>query len=141
MLIGPTITLEKLEKRMRDALVKTQNKTSKLSRELKLLQSDVNSLPRTIEHPEAGRIANPAYLEKYAQFQNEQNEYRQLGERNDFLKTRIAELEIYEENARNKGKFVSKSTETITLTLNDVVMLDLPSSDLDPEQPKELVEV
>lgn len=139
MLIGPTITLAKLETRMREALNRSKDEVQKKSRSLTALQKEINSLPRTLE-TDKGRIANDEYVSKYLTFQTEEKELNAAVDRVAYLKGKIGELESFESNAKNKGIYVSKEEETITLTLKDVAMLQLPSEDLEPAKP-ETVEV
>lgn len=120
MLIGPTLTLEKLEEHLIKEEVANKREIDDLARELNILQGGVTNTDKVVRDEEGTRIENPKFKKVLKEFEDKEEEYISLNEKQDFIKAKLVELKAVEDYSQG---IVNKEKDTITLTLNDCVML------------------
>lgn len=123
MLIGPTITLAKLEEHMNEKVNGNKMELNKLAKELAKFRQEFHVTPKMTADEESGeQIVNPRYLELLDEINDIQESIEELNNQNDFIVKRVEELESIEE--RSYGK-VDKAKNKITLSLNDCLALGI----------------
>lgn len=131
MLVGPSITLEKLEKHMADKLYEIKLALPKKIKEFDQLRVDFKKIPRLIietNNGEEKEVVNPEFKSIPDQMKALENEIKEMQDRQDLLEEKMAELETIEDRAFAKGLKFDKKERKITLSLNDSLALGI-----DPE--------
>lgn len=130
MLVGPSITLEKLEEHMKDRLYQIKMELPKLTKEFAQLGEDFKRIPRVvIEKRKDGtevEVANPDFIKIPDQMKVIETKIKDYQEQQDFMETKLSELDDIEERSQVKGnRLINKSKEKITLSLNDCMALGI----------------
>jgi hypothetical protein len=128
MLIGPTLTLAKLEEKMNDKLHEIKMNKGKMEKNLRALQIELNQMDKTILNEHGDRISNPKYIELYNQFEKERKELEEIEEMQEFIEEKLQELEDIEERSKGRGN-IDKEKDKITLSLNDCLKLGITAED------------
>jgi septal ring factor EnvC (AmiA/AmiB activator) len=123
MLIGPTITLAKLEEHITGKIDDNKMESRSLTKTLSSLQTEIAATPKFVTEEESGdRIVNKRYVEIRDEFDGAEKKLNELTDNNDFMSKRLEELEAIEEASGGK---INKEKEKITLTLNDCLKLGI----------------
>jgi hypothetical protein len=130
MLVGPSITLEKLEEHMKDRLYGIKMELPKLRKEFTQLADDFKRIPRlVIEKRNDGtevEVANPDFVKIPDDMKAIEAKIKDLQDQQELMETKLDELDTIEERSQMRGnRKIDKSTEKITLTLNDCVALGI----------------
>lgn len=130
MLIGPTLTLEKLEEHMQNKLYDIKMTRNKKVKELQSLQEELSDVSKTIYDDETdNRIANPKYIKLFNEFEAQQKELSEMDNTQAFIENKLIELDDIEERSKGRGN-VNKAETRITLTLNDCLKLGIELEEL-----------
>ncbi|MCU5224138.1 MULTISPECIES: hypothetical protein [Bacillus cereus group] len=125
MLIGPSLTLEKLEEKMQDKLYDIKMNRNKKVKELETLHAELNDISKTVyDDASDSRIANPKYVKMFGEFNEKQKELSEMDETQTYIESKLQELEDIEERSKGKGN-INKAENKITLTLNDCLKLGI----------------
>lgn len=124
MLIGPSITLAKLEKHMNDRVYEIKMEIPKLEKELMRLQQEFRMIPRTIIDDEGEEITNPEFIKMPEQMKELEEKIKDLHEQQEFMEAKLDELYDIEERSLGRGN-IKKDEYKITLTLNDCLKLGI----------------
>ncbi|WAT23600.1 hypothetical protein O0R52_21630 (plasmid) [Bacillus halotolerans] len=127
MLVGPSITLEKLEKHLKDRLFEIRMEIPKLKKEFVQLQSDFKQIPRVINetnHDKVEERVNPDFITIPEKFKAVEERIKELQEQEVHMQEKLDELDDIEERSVGKNN-IDKSKYKITLTLNDCLMLGI----------------
>ncbi|MCD7910920.1 hypothetical protein KC480_05195 [Bacillus velezensis] len=127
MLIGPSITLEKLEEHLKERLYKIRMEIPKLKKEFVQLQEDFKEIPRVINetvHDKVEERVNPEFINIPEKFKSTEEKIKELQEQEALIQEKLGELEDIEERSLGKNN-IDKSKYKITLTLNDCLMLGI----------------
>ena len=127
MLIGPSITLEKLEEHMTERLYEIKMEMPKLQKEFSQLREDFKRIPRTIIQEKEGKeveIMNPDFVAIPDKMKAIEMQIKERQEQQELYESKLEELETIEDRSKGKGN-VDKSKEKITLTLNDCLKLGI----------------
>lgn len=127
MLVGPSITLEKLEQHLKDRLYEIRMKIPKLKKEFAQLQNDFKQIPRVVNetnHDKVEERVNPDFINIPEKFRAVEEQIKELQEQEVHIQEKLDELEDIEERSVGKNN-IDKSKEKITLTLNDCLMLGI----------------
>lgn len=125
MLIGPSLTLEKLEEKMQDKLYDIKMNRNKKVKELETLHAELNDISKTVyDDASDSRIANPKYVKLFGEFNEKQKELSEMDETQAYIENKLQELEDIEERSKGKGN-INKAENKITLTLNDCLKLGI----------------
>lgn len=125
MLIGPSLTLEKLEEKMQDKLYDIKMNRNKKVKELETLHAELNDISKTVyDDASDSRIANPKYVKLFGEFNEKQKELSEMDETQTYIENKLQELEDIEERSKGKGN-INKAENKITLTLNDCLKLGI----------------
>ncbi|MBJ7935625.1 MULTISPECIES: hypothetical protein [Bacillus cereus group] len=124
MLIGPSLTLEKLEEKMQDKLYDIKMNRNKKVKELETLHAELNDISKTVYDASDSRIANPKYVKLFGEFNEKQKELSEMDETQTYIENKLQELEDIEERSKGKGN-INKAENKITLTLNDCLKLGI----------------
>ncbi|MBU5262159.1 hypothetical protein [Bacillus atrophaeus] len=127
MLVGPSITLEKLEKHLKDRLFEIRMEIPKLKKEFVQLQSDFKQIPRVINetnHDKVEERVNPDFISIPEKFKAVEERIKELQEQEVHMQEKLDELDDIEEKSVGKNN-IDKSKYKITLTLNDCLMLGI----------------
>lgn len=127
MLVGPSITLEKLEKHLKDRLFEIRMEIPKLKKEFVQLQSDFKQIPRVINetnHDKVEERVNPDFISIPEKFKAVEERIKELQEQEVHMQEKLDELDDIEERSVGKNN-IDKSKYKITLTLNDCLMLGI----------------
>ncbi|MCU5501851.1 hypothetical protein OCB09_00525 [Bacillus cereus] len=125
MLIGPSLTLEKLEEKMQDKLYDIKMNRNKKVKELETLHAELNDISKTVyDDASDSRIANPKYVKLFGEFNEKQKELSEMDETQTYIESKLQELEDIEERSKGKGN-INKAENKITLTLNDCLKLGI----------------
>ncbi|HHT7153248.1 hypothetical protein [Bacillus thuringiensis] len=125
MLIGPSLTLEKLEEKMQDKLYDIKMNRNKKVKELETLHAELNDISKTVyDEVSDSRIANPKYVKLFGEFNEKQKELSEMDETQTYIESKLQELEDIEERSKGKGN-INKAENKITLSLNDCLKLGI----------------
>ncbi|KAF2421721.1 hypothetical protein [Bacillus subtilis] len=127
MLVGPSITLEKLEKHLKDRLFEIRMEIPKLKKEFVQLQNDFKQIPRVINetnHDKVEERVNPDFISIPEKFKAVEERIKELQEQEVHMQEKLDELDDIEERSVGKNN-IDKSKYKITLTLNDCLMLGI----------------
>lgn len=124
MLIGPSITLDKLEKHMNDRVYEIKMELPKLQKEFNRLRGEFKLVPRTVENEEGEEVTNPDFLAIPKNMEQVEKQIKELQEQQVFMEEKIVELSTIEERSKGRGN-IDKSKEKITLSLNDCLRLGI----------------
>lgn len=136
MLVGPSITLEKLEKHMADRVYEIKMELPKLHKKFDQLQEDFKKIPRLVmEEQKDGselEVANPDFIKIPEQMKELEAQIKELQEQQVFMEDKLAELDDIEDRSKGRGN-IDKSKEKITLTLNDCLKLGIDTTEAPTE--------
>lgn len=124
MLIGPSITLAKLEEHMNDRMYQNKMELPKLQKEFNRLRGEFKIVPRTIENDKGEEITNPDFLAIPKQMEKVEFQIKEIQEQQEFMESKVLELETIEDRSKGRGN-IDKSKEKITLTLTDCIRLGI----------------
>ena len=127
MLVGPSITLEKLEQHLKDRIYEIRMEIPKLKKEFAQLQNDFKQIPRVINdvnHDKVEERVNPDFVKIPEKFKAVEEQIKELQEQEIHIQEKLQELEDIEERSKGKNN-IDKSKHKITLTLNDCLMLGI----------------
>ena len=128
MLVGPSITLEKLEEHMADKLYQNKMELPKLQKEFNQLREDFKRIPRTVYETKEGKeveVVNPDFTKIPDQMKVVEARIKEIQEQQEFMEGKLEELETIEDRALKTGVKLNKADHKITLTLNDCVALGI----------------
>ncbi len=127
MLVGPSITLEKLEEHMRNRLYEIKMELPKKQKEINQLGEDFKRIPKTIIKNKDGEEleeSNPDFIKIPEKMKKIEADINDLHEQQEFIEDKIDELETIEERSKGKGN-INKSEYKITLSLNDCLAMGI----------------
>ncbi|ARC67387.1 hypothetical protein B14_200176 (plasmid) [Bacillus licheniformis] len=127
MLVGPSITLEKLEQHLKDRIYEIRMEIPKLKKEFAQLQNDFKQIPRVINdvnHDKVEERVNPDFVKIPEKFKAVEEQIKELQEQEIHIQEKLQELEDIEERSKGKNN-IDKSKYKITLTLKDCLMLGI----------------
>lgn len=127
MLIGPSITLAKLEEHMMERLYEIKMEMPKLQKEFSQLREDFKRIPRTIIAEKEGKeveIMNPDFVAIPDKMKAIEMEIKERQEQQELYENKLEELETIEDRSKGKGN-VDKEKVKITLSLNDCLKLGI----------------
>lgn len=124
MLVGPSITLEKLENQMNDRVYEIKMELPKLQKEFNRLRSEFKNVPRTIDNEEGEEITNPDFINIPHRMTEIEVQMKDLQDQQAFMEEKLVELSDIEERSKGRGN-IDKSKEKITLSLNDCIKMGL----------------
>lgn len=124
MLVGPSITLEKLEEHMNDRVYENKMKLPKLQKEFNRLRGEFKLIPRTVENKDGEEITNPDFLNLPKQMAAIEAEILEIQAQQVLMEEKLVELSDIEDRSKGRGN-IDKSKEKITLSLTDCVKLGL----------------
>ena len=122
MLIGPTITLEDLEKHMSEKLNENKMELNKIGKETAKLRQKFQTTPKMTTEDDGDTVVNPEFLRLKEVIEANEKRVMEINDQNEFIEIRIADLEEIEDKSLGK---VDKKKARITLTLNDCLMLGI----------------
>lgn len=130
MLVGPSITLAKLEEHMKDRLYGIKMELPKLKKEFTQLAEDFKRIPRlVIEKRNDGtevEVANPDFVKIPDDMKRIELKIKDLQDQQELMEAKLDELDTIEERSQLRGnRKIDKEKEKITLTLNDCVALGI----------------
>lgn len=134
MLVGPSIVLEKLEEHMKDRVYGIKMELPKLKKEFTQLGEDFKRIPRVImETRKDGteqEIANPDFVKIPDRMKEIELKIKDLQEQQEFMEAKLDELDDIEERSQLRGnRKIDKSTDKITLTLKDCLLLGIEADE------------
>lgn len=135
MIVGAIKTLTDIEKYVEAAIIKNDKARNEMKRDLGYKQQEVNTMTRVAVDEQGKQYGNPEYTKAWNEFQQMQRDFQAMHDKADWLKRKSAELEGFENEARRRGLFTTKSEYKIELTLADLQYLDIPSEELHPKGP------
>lgn len=138
MLVGPSIVLEKLEEHMKDRVYGIKMELPKLKKEFAQLGEDFKRIPRVvIEKGVDGvekEVANPDFVNIPDRMKEIELKIKDLQEQQEFMEAKLDELDDIEERSQLRGnRKIDKSSEKITLTLKDCLLLGIETDEAPTE--------
>ncbi|HZG71047.1 MAG TPA: hypothetical protein VEY51_05845 [Chondromyces sp.] len=124
MLIGPSITLEKLEEHMKNRVYEIKMDLPKLEKEFRRLGEEFKMIPRTIINEEGEEITNPDFIAIPKRMREIEEAIQELQDQQEFMEAKLMELEDIEERSKGRGNVI-KSRDKIILSLNDCIKLGI----------------
>ena len=124
MLVGPSITLAKLEEHMKNRVYEIKMELPKLQKEFNRLRQEFKLVPRTIENEKGEEVTNPDFINIPKQMAEIEEKINELQEQQEFMEAKLAELEDIEERSKGRGN-IDKSRDKIVLSLNDCLKLGI----------------
>ncbi len=127
MLIGPSVTLEKLEEHMRERLYEIKMDLPKKQKEFYQLGEDFKRIPRTVIKEKDGaevEESNPDFIKIPGKMKEVEASIVDLQDQQQFIEDKLNELETIEDRSKGKGN-IDKSEYKITLTLNDCLAMGI----------------
>lgn len=120
MLIGPTLSLVKLEEHMEQKISDNKMEMNELSKKLGKLKEELAATSKFTLDEEGDRIVNSRYVEVIEEFETGKKTLEEMVASNDFMVKRLEEIE---DLANAPGNKINKETYKITLSLNDCILL------------------
>lgn len=133
MLIGPTITLEVLEKHMSDKHYENKMELGKLRRMQQSIAEEIKTLPAKVMTNQDGvdvEIPNPALQTAPAKLREVEQLLQATQDQQVFIEAKLKELGAVEGQAKSRGVVFNKAEKKITLSLRDCVNFGIEPEEL-----------
>ena len=136
MLIGPTVTLDTLEKAISAKRVELKQKENDTILEVEELQEVLRTAPMRTTNGEGMLVSNPEYVKAFDEFEVKRKDVVEIQSHLSELKAKANELESVEDEAKSVGKHYLKKEERITLTLTEAVFYGVTQEMIDADNIK-----
>lgn len=130
MLIGPTLTLKRLEEKIEKNINGHKMKLNDLSKTFKSLQLELEDTPKGKKDEKGDMIPNPRHNEIKNEIKEIEEKIKEINKNIDFMNEKLDELENIEKTSGGK---INKAKDTITLTLNDCLRMGITTKELQEE--------